>query len=192
MNYMKKRDYITRLGFAALVLGLTSTCLLGGTFARYTTEVKGTATATAAKWSFKVNGGNDSLTSIILKPDGETAMKENVIAPGTNGHFDIELDGSGSDVGIEYEIKFANAAGSALPSNFIFKVDKAEYDIKTPIIGTISYNATDNAMKKTVTVYWEWPLDKEDSTDNTLAGKTYTLNVTVTGKQATPATPSES
>ena len=53
---MKKRSYAARFGAMALTLTLVTACLLGGTMARYVTEVSGSATAAvAAAWSFKAN-----------------------------------------------------------------------------------------------------------------------------------------
>ena len=52
---MMKKNHAARLGALALALTLVSTCLMGGTLAKYTTTVTGTATATVAKWVFNAN-----------------------------------------------------------------------------------------------------------------------------------------
>ena len=52
---MKRKSQASRLGVLALALTLVTTCLTGGTMAKYVTEVTGNATAAVAAWSFKVN-----------------------------------------------------------------------------------------------------------------------------------------
>ena len=52
---MKKR-IVRRLGVVALALTLVSMTMMGGTLARYVTEVTGTATATVAACNFKAIG----------------------------------------------------------------------------------------------------------------------------------------
>ena len=102
---MREKSYVARLGALALVLTLMTTCLTGGTLAKFVTEVEGGAEATVAAWEFKATGNNGAALSSIDM--GRTAYKgetigDNVIAPGTQGSFDIVLDGTGSDVGIDY------------------------------------------------------------------------------------------
>ena len=55
---MKKRFNFGRLGALALALTLITTCLTGGTLAKYTSSTVGTGTATVAKWAvvLKANG----------------------------------------------------------------------------------------------------------------------------------------
>lgn len=200
---MKKKVYAARLGVTALALTLVTTCLMGSTLARYVTEVTGSATATVAKWSFKVNGSSDDKTEFTSIDLGRTAytdttIADKVIAPGTSGSFDIEIDGSGSEVGIDYEIELAAANGTTFPDDMVFST-KAITDanlgenfskfIETPVEGSIDYSA---AMKETVTIYWAWPLDgagDKDTKDTAMNDKDLSINITVTGKQTAPTTP---
>ena len=50
---MREKSYVARLGALALVLTLMTTCLTGGTLAKFVTEVEGEAEATVAAWEFK-------------------------------------------------------------------------------------------------------------------------------------------
>lgn len=192
---MKKKVYAARLGVIALALTLVTTCLMGSTLARYVTEVTGSATATVAKWSFKVNGQAEKFTIDLGRTAyTDTTIADKVIAPGTSGSFKIEIDGSGSEVGIDYEIKL-KAADTTFPDDMVFST-KAITDanlgenfskfIETPVEGSIDYSA---AMKKTVTIYWAWAFDENDAKDNNdngYAGKNWKIDITVTGKQTTP------
>lgn len=184
---MKKRFNFGRLGALALALTLVTSCLTGGTLAKYTTSVSGTGTATVAKWAFEVNGSSETISNIVL---GETMedyenIKEKVIAPGTKGKFILDLDASGSDVGVDYAVKIAKAEGTTLPNNLKFKVDNYDYNLDSSAEGTIAYDANSDNMKKSLTVEWEWPYG-ENADDNTYAGETWNLDITVTGKQIVP------
>lgn len=201
---MKKKSYVGRLGALALMLTVISTCLLGGTMARYVTDVTGSATATVAAWSFKANNSDSTFTPIDLGDttnrtsyDG-TTLKEDVIAPGTSGSFTIEIDGSGSDVGIQYDVAVKAASGTTLPDDLLFSTEEItgsnlgstldKFNIPT---GTIDYSSTSNDMKKDITVFWAWGFGDDDTkSSNDNAGKTWDLDITVTGKQIAPTTSS--
>ena len=193
-----KKNYVAKLGALALALTLVTTGMMGSTLARYVSEVTGTATATVAGWSFKGNNGDSTFTSIDLGDTTNrtsydvTDIKSDVIAPGTTGEFTIAMDGTGSGVGIDYIIKIAPATSTTLPTDLKFTVDGTDKTLTdmntTGITGTID-QATN--MKKDITVAWEWPFDDADtadSHDNTFAGKTWTLDITATGKQVVPET----
>ena len=199
----KKKFNAARLGVLALALTLVTTCLTGGTMARYVTEVTGQATATVADWSFKADSQADvgeQFTTIDLGEtfaaayDGKN-IKTDVIAPGTKGSFDIVIDGTGSDVGINYAVKIAANQGTTLPTDLAFKVtngteQQADYTLGQDVEGIIDYSTTNDDMKRTVKVDWEWPFDAndtKDSNDNDYASKTWTLDITLTGKQIDPA-----
>lgn len=193
-----RKNYVAKLGALALALTLVTTGMMGSTLARYVSEVTGTATATVAGWSFKVNNNDSAFTAIDLGDTtnrtsyNATDIESGVIAPGTTGEFKIAMDGTGSGVGIDYIIKIAPATGTTLPTDLKFTVDGTEKTLTdmntTGITGTIDQAAD---MKKDITVTWEWPFDDTDtadSNDNTFAGKTWTLDITATGKQVVPET----
>lgn len=201
---MKKRSRIVSLGVLALTLTMMSTCLMGATMARYVTEVTGSATAAVAAWSFKADSkkeAGETFTEINL---GDTTHRQaydsgdiadNVIAPGTKGSFNIVIDGSGSEVGIDYAVNIAAGKDVTLPDDLVFSTEaitadkpgKKLADFSIPG-STIDYSATSDSMKKTITVNWEWPFDATDdkeSNDNAYADKNWTLAITITGKQTT-------
>ena len=203
---MKKKSYVGRLGALALMLTVITTCLLGGTMARYVTEVTGSATATVASWSFKANnnGNNTTFATIDLGDTtnrtsyDENTLKKKVIAPGTSGKFTITIDGTDSDVGIDYAVKIKASDGTTLPSDLLFsteEITEAKSDLtltklEEKLTGTIDYSNAANAMKKDITIYWAWDFGENDTTsanDNDYAGQTWTLDIAVTGKQVAPA-----
>lgn len=185
---MKKRSYVSCLGALAVAMTLVTTSLTGGTMAKYATVVTGSATATVAAWSFKANGEDTTMTRIDLGSTANRAsydkdtIKEGVIAPGTEGSFEIVVDGTGSEVGIDYILVISDS--SSLPSNLKFTVGNDEYTLGSEMKGEIPYSAS---MNKTVSVKWKWPIDTpQDKNDNDYKGSTFTLNITVTGTQHTP------
>lgn len=190
-----RKNYVLKLGALALAVSLITTGMMGTTLARYVGEVKGTATATVAAWSFKVNGVDSSFTAIDLgSTDNRIAYKEEdidtgVIAPGTSGSFKIELDGDGSDVGIDYTVNLEPKQGTTLPTDLTFEVGGEKYELGKDITGTIDANG--GAMKKTLSITWNWPFDKDDTVDNNdnaSQGNTWILDITTTGKQVVPET----
>ena len=210
---MMKKNHAARLGALALALTLVSTCLMGGTLAKYTTTGTGTATATVAKWVFNANNAAADTKKFENINLGDTLnykvtdIKTGVIAPGTEGKFDIELNGTGSKVGIDYTIEITKAAitmqNKELPSNLVFStkeikegntgnsLDKLSSESGSLLSGTIDYK--DSKMEKTITIYWKWPYatstegaDIKDTNDSGI--ENITLDITVTGTQVVPET----
>lgn len=205
---MKKKSYVGRLGALALMLTVITTCLLGGTMARYVTEVTGSATATVAAWKFQANSSGEATTFTTIDLGStanrtnydEKTLKEGVLAPGTSGQFTISINGDGSDVGIDYNVDIkasttAPSGGTILPDDLVFSTEEittsnsgVALDDLTMPTGTIKYSATD-AMNEDITIYWEWGFGQDDTTssnDNAYAGKPWTLDIAVTGKQTAP------
>lgn len=190
---MKEKSYVARLGALALALTLISTCLMGGTLAKYTTEVTATGTATVAKWNFTVTNPNGQPFTLNLTPNTYKNVANNKLAPGTSGSFAIVATND-SDVAATYSItfetetapknlKFYKSTDGTTPGDEI----KVENDNKTYKAFTDEALGIGNDITKYV--MWEWPfstsadLDKEDVADS---NQTMTVKVTVTGTQAEP------
>lgn len=212
---MKKRSKAARLGVLALAMSLVTVCLLGGTMAKYVTTLGGNATATAAAWSFKLTDKNGNalsdLQTINLGATGvrnaytPETIKENVIAPGTEGSFDIVLDAAGSEVGVNYTVAIEEAIESEtnsdakIPDDILFSTTEFSDQNTGSVLnkfeitdGTIAYTDTKEDMKKTITVYWKWTfddssdVDAKDERDTKLSGKNFKLKITATGTQVAP------
>lgn len=199
----KKADNKNKVIIALAIV--TIAILLVGiwAFARYTSTITGSGTATVAAWSFKANGQDAAiaddidLLSTISVVDGKVAP--NRMAPGTNGSFDIAIDATGSEVAVEYSVELSSFVN--LPQNLKFYTDAAHTtpitvsDGKYTVTGYIPYSATADAMKKTTTIYWDWAYQTgtseeeyaaNDAQDTLDAGKTVTCDITVTGWQSNP------
>ena len=154
--------------------------------------------ANIATWNFKVNGQKEEVQTIQLESTcNNKTLVDNKIAPGTSGTFNIIVDGTDSDVGINYKIEIAN--GKNKPTNLNFIYDGKKYnsisELATNLSGTIY--AKDENKVKTITINWEWPyetgsntnqiayhdkLDTQDAQNMAI----YTFNVIVSGTQILP------
>lgn len=183
------------------VLSCTIVSFIGGqSYSKYVSEVRGDGIAEVATWNFKVNGQKEEVQTIQLgsTSDNET-LKEHKIAPGTSGDFNIIVDGTSSNVAIDYHIKFTNE--STKPTNLKFMYDNQRYDTITDLEEILSgtIQADDQEKVKVFTIYWEWPYEtgndpneiaKNDKVDTMDAQNiaTYTFNVVVSGTQVEPQT----
>ena len=167
-------------------------------YSKYTSTLTGNGTSTVAKWSFKVNGQTQTIPDINLGEtmDAHSNVVDKKLAPGTSGHFDLILDGSGSEVAIDYNIKLAI---TQKPTNLKFYLDDkyqtpiSETDGTLNIAGSIALEDVNTPLTKTI--YWQWPyetgktsneIDKNDETDTKDSRKNVTMTITVTGTQRNP------
>ena len=112
---------------AIAILSCVIVSFIGGrSFSKYVTEVRGDGTAEVASWNFKVNGEADQVQTICLASTyNNQTLVNNKIAPGTEGQFDIMIDGTGTDVGINYNIKFANETQKPKNVVFVYQIGRA-------------------------------------------------------------------
>ena len=193
-----KKNVMMRIASVLMIAVLLTTCVISGTFAKYTASATGTASATVAKWSFNVGttdiAASDTATfafdlfaTILDANDGDDKLEGNAttdndvaekkIAPGTQGSFDIVLTNT-SEVTAEVAIDFNDTQYDNLAAflNITIKCGEDVYadgqTIEIPMEET-----------RTVTVTWEWPFD--GNTDNELGrdAATYDLVATVTATQ---------
>lgn len=191
----KKKKVLIVLTILAVIL----LAFLGGqAYAKYVSEVRGEGVAEVATWNFKVNGQSEQVEEIKLAStcNNETLVN-NKIAPGTSGSFDIIVDATGSEVGINYNITFTEEENK--PQNLKFTYEDVEYnsieELESDLSGTIDANEEDKT--KTLNIKWEWPyetgespeeIEGNDLVDTQDAKKisNYTFNVVVTGTQVEP------
>lgn len=195
---MKKKRLISLI-LILLLVGISLSLVY--TNAKYTSTVNGGASASIAKYVLNISatdsyGTSDTIDNLVLAEtcDPKTLVNGN-IAPGTSGSMDIVLDATGSDVGIGYEVTFANTSENALPSNLVLTLDGEEWDTSKKITGTIDANATDKTVTRTIE--WTWAYETKDASDSVTAGDTadtadgknafdYSFTVTASGTQVKP------
>lgn len=187
-----------------LIIAILSCVILsfigGQSYSKYVSEVRGDGMAEVATWSFKVNGQKEEVQTIQLESTCDNGtLDKHKIAPGTSGSFNIMIDGTSSNVGIHYHIKFLNE--SSKPTNLKFIYNNQKYntitELESILSGTIQANEEEKI--KILTIHWQWPYetgnneseiainDKID-TQNAQEIATYTFNVMVSGTQVEPQT----
>jgi len=161
-----------RLASILLIGTLLTTCLLGGTFAKYTTAASGSSNATVANWSIRANdqeiavspqiGYNFAVFDTINDADGESTEQDvvdNRIAPGTGGSFDMTVQNK-SEVSAKYSIALTETNELKVPiqysldgTNWYDSISKISEDKLTDLV------LQTNSSKVTHTLYWRWAFD---------------------------------
>ena len=145
------------IAIVSILLLIIMSFYVGHTYAKYMAQIKGEGIAEVAKWSFLVNGQEEQIQTIKLNStyNNETLVN-NKIAPGTEGQFDIVIDGTGSEVGIDYKVIFEEK--STKPENLKFVYQDQAYDsieeIEKELTGNIAAN--DENKIRTITIIWKW------------------------------------
>ena len=167
-----KKDKINELSakkksnswFMLLVLLLISVILCISSFgiatwARYRSVTGSNVEAQIAKWSFKVNGEEEQFANIDLADTIDfTHVITDKIAPGTYGSFDLDIDGRGSEVSLDYYVDMVVAQK---PTNMKFYLDSNYAQPLEIAVGNKMYLEGDlllseNPMREIRTIYWKW------------------------------------
>ena len=202
-----KTNRSMKVAIIVIALTLITSCLVGTTFAKYTSSANGTAQAQVAAWSFLVDGEDivttDSFTidlfATINEADGTTAEEDvaaTYIAPGTGGSVTFEVENT-SEVSADYTISFAvaktNAGENTIPLEF--KLGTGEWktadQIATLNVTDGSIALADAATPVEYTLYWRWALGDGNANDTALGAlaatgtrPTFDVTVSFTATQA--------
>ena len=177
----KKHNVVGALGKTAVALTLISTCLVGGTLAKYTSEVTGTGTAIAAKWSFKGNAGTNSASETALgsfdlatTKTANTNVTSTKIAPGDKGTVALNYDLTGTEVKTKVTayVQVTTDQAAKLPTNLEIKTSSGSWVKASTLtnyteIGTVTKTVTDISSTATgkLDVEWRWELDESGNTN---------------------------
>lgn len=106
------------LVFACVSL-VFSIMLIQKTYAKYLTTAEGNANISIARWKLNVNNqdiiSNSSITNAINPIfSGNAHVSEDVIAPRSEGYFDIIIDSTNVDVSFKYTISTTVAPNSSV------------------------------------------------------------------------------
>ena len=193
---MSKRKKVIIVSSILIIMLLA---FIGGqAYAKYISQVRGNGIAEIATWSFKVNGQKEQVQEIkLVSTYNSETLVNNKIAPGTSGSFNIIVDATGSEVGIKYNIKFAEESNK--PQNLKFVYGGKEYDsikqLGDELSGTIAANEEDKT--RTINVQWKWNYETGSSaeqinandiidTNDAISIANYTFQEIVTGTQVEP------
>lgn len=188
---MKKKNHTMRIAAGVMTAALLSTCAISSTFAKYTSESTGTATARVAKWDILFGEGETTMnktftfdlystlydtTANNAETDVKTGDDVTRIAPGTQGSFAVKITNN-SEVTAKYTVSFTigytdNTANTEVKSVTIplrFSTDGSDWktsieDLNIDDTAAVALGMTDRDKLATYTVFWKW--DYEDTTDN--------------------------
>ena len=173
--------FIVSIALFALALGL-----FVGAYARFQTEVTGSATLVTANWAFTVQGSTSTFevnladgtvyNTIDVTVGGETVKK---VQPGSYGVFNLTLSAVGSEVPVTYNASFGSLSGD-VPANLALYSDSSY----TTSLANVSGQVIAAGSTATVPIYWKWLYTESDETS--YAAQTLTLPITITGYQVNP------
>lgn len=188
-----KSKKIIRLICGLLLIVILQT--IGFTYAKYIGKEEGTGYAEVAKWAFQIakDGQQTKTVNLVSSVDNNTLVNGK-IAPGTSGTFDITIDATGSEVDVDFDVKFSNEKNK--PNNLVFTCAGIHYNSLSEIQnmkGTIKHD--DQERTKTISVSWVWGYetgltqqqkDENDiiDTQNANSITEYTFDIVATGTQA--------
>lgn len=185
-----KKSIFSKVGAAAMVLTLVTASLVGGTFAKYTSTVEGTAKAKVAAWNVAFSSGQTDFAAVkdisLVTADAK-GRADGKILPGEKGTIEFKVDGSKSDVGFTYKIKIAAPDNETLPVKFYTDQNYATELPAEGVDGIVYYSATEE-MIDTPKIYWILP-DTYGANQNTVEALECVYKVTLTADQSTAEKP---
>lgn len=184
--------------FVALICLFYCVSLMQSTYAKYVTTADTNADFTIARWNILVNDQDikesSNFTNLIVPTfEGTTHIKEDVIAPTSEGYFDIVIDGTETDVSYTYTLTIDYAASNDVDDLIITKytIDDINYsyDIGDPITDDILLNAENKVTSIRFFVKWNddpttQTMDNAEDTSTTSYGNAaFAVNLNVIQKR---------
>lgn len=184
-----KRKLKLLAAFIALIICIMQ---IQQVYAKYIDVKEGNTDFTIAKWKILVNNQDitDSSTmSSLINPvymDNDN-IKDGVIAPGSEGYFDIEIDSTNTEVSFTYNITLGNTDESSVKDLKITGYSQnggaiIPLDEQTnSITDTVYY--TDQNKLNTIRVYFTWldgegeEMDNANDTNASISGESAKLKV---------------
>lgn len=181
---MNKKMYIT-LAFAMIFLSITI-FLIHDSYAKYLTTLNETTNISVARWRILVNNydirSNSTATAVVTPIFYlNNHIANNIIAPTSEGYFDLIIDSSGADVSFGYTLNVGVNQESAVQDLVV-----TGYQVGTnPVVNTINtplYQETvlysSGVTSRTIRVFIKW----DDSSNATMDNAADTLAADGTAK----------
>ena len=177
MEKLKKNDMKFISIFIIIVL-LAFLYLGVNTYSKYRKQVAAKGEATVARWLIKVNTedikGKTQLTNNITPVwDANSYVKDDLIAPGSTGYFEITIDATQVDVDFNYEIENLNDSTATLPDLIItsYQINGGTETTTTgnKITGEIAKNTNSTVIK----AYIKWNDDPATQSMDNQADTTF-------------------
>ena len=164
------------------------------TYAKYVTTATGSANLTIARWKIAINNqnilSNTSITNTINPIFTENEhTNDGVIAPRSEGYFDIVIDTTDVDVSYEYTVNISTPAESIVQDLIVtgYSINgnpKIEtHNNSTTIKNTVLKNSNNKIINLRVYIMWDdtenTTMDNADDTLASLSGEKANLDVTL-------------
>lgn len=106
---MEKRHFVFILAFLSFVLCIF---FIQESYAKYLTSTSEKASMNVARWRILVNNKDireGSTANAVIAPvfDGNENIASGIIAPTSEGYFDLVIDATEADVSFKYDINFS-------------------------------------------------------------------------------------
>lgn len=173
--------------FIALLSLFICVSTIQSTYAKYTSSASANTNITVARWNVLVNTQdikNNSDFSTVLTPtfSGNTNISSNVIAPTSEGYFDIVLNANNTDVSFKSTVTISVDANSDVKDLQFTKYTIDGSTTENTFSGTDysvqkSFLATDTSKTVTYRFYVKWldgtgeTMDNAADTATTTSGK---------------------
>ena len=164
-----------------LVVTISFIYLFQSTYAKYKKQVNSNVNSTIASWNIKINNetinNKKTLTNSITPTLYENEyVKENTLAPGIKGYFDINIDSSKVDVDFNYEVNAVLNNSTNLTDFKITDYELNDSGIKQNFSTTgISNSLPKNTKNTKIRFYIEW-IDDDTNVMNNIEDTTYATN----------------
>lgn len=174
----KKKDLIFIIVFT-LVVGLSLLYLFQTSYAKYKKQIEGNVISNIASWNIKVNNETiknkntleNEITPVFNQND---YVKENVLAPGSNGYFDIYINAENVDVDFLYDISEVKNSASLTDLKITsYELNdsgtKITYDETAKLTGELKKNTKNTKIR----LYFGWDDNEETQEMNNAEDTTY-------------------
>ena len=203
-----KKNVMMRIASVLLVAVLLSTCVISGTFAKYTHTASSEDTARVAKWGF--GAAEIDFEDLFLASYGENIVEgsneEAVIAPGTSGtagfRFALVEDIDKPEVAYTFSVSTGDSYNATVANTNIkwrlttsadaptdWNANDTWANLLADIVelsgdesGTKEYGVEDNLpaiVNTTYYVHWNWAFNGDADMDNALGNDPEDLIVTL-------------
>ena len=175
---MIKNRLVLAMALFSLVISFV---LIQETYAKYQTTAEGTTNISIARWKIKINSQDiitDSVITNTITPifSGNEHIKAGVIAPKSEGYFDIVIDSTNVDVSFKYTVSTSinensvvddlNVTGYSLNGGTIIPVSGSLNDVTN----TIMYGSSTTTNSLRIYIAWEdFEEENMNNSDDTLA-----------------------
>ena len=194
----ERRTRTKRAIFAVIAL-LLVVYLISSTYARYSTEGKGTGTIQVAKWNVAITADDGTVLNSTTQPitfevQSNTNVVSGKIAPAVTAVAEVELDLTGTEVAVDFDAVIDDSAISTLGASsdklsLTVEVNGTAYTSgtsqKIDLVNDKAFTAANGKKTVTLTLTWENddPANNPDDTTMGEAAPTLTIPVTLTAKQ---------